>query len=477
MADGMAAVKQRSNGRGTAWGHPVVALAAVLFCCIAWAGASVAENAPAAKYPQQTAIGAVTQARRLIAAGRPAEAYALLRRAMAAASSGGADTAPIRYTAAQALIAGGHYAQAAEFLRRLAEDRPEIDRVRLDYAAVLFTLGRDDESDAVFRDIRRKESLSPETRRRVEGYLERIRSRQRWNLDFDIGFWHDDNVNNASEREKVAIPAFGGLRFTLDQQPVRAWVARTGTRLRWRKPVTEDGQALFETHASVARNTALGATEYNRTWASLSTGPRLHYALPVEGRPRPGLMRADVGVERRWRGGDPYAGGLWAGLGAEQAISRDWRIGVLSRVWITRYDEGEQDAEPWGRSLDLHVSRRVGPGWLTAGGKISRETAVLRRLRLRSREASLRYAADIGRDWNASVRLGLAETQFDAEEPLFLKRRGDRTREIGLTVSHRGLSWEGYLPELTVNWSRTDSSIPLYDRDLRTLRLGLRRLF
>ena len=46
-----------------------------------------------------------------------------------------------------------------------------------------------------------------------------------------------------------------------------------------------------------------------------------------------------------------------------------------------------------------------------------------------------------------------------------------------MTASHRGLTWNGYLPELTLHWSRTTSNIPLYDRKTRTLRLGLRRLF
>ena len=49
--------------------------------------------------------------------------------------------------------------------------------------------------------------------------------------------------------------------------------------------------------------------------------------------------------------------------------------------------------------------------------------------------------------------------------------------EVGVTLSHRALAWEGYLPELILDWSRTRSTIPLYDRETRTLRVGVRRLF
>ena len=116
-------------------------------------------------------------------------------------------------------------------------------------------------------------------------------------------------------------------------------------------------------------------------------------------------------------------------------------------------------------------------GLADGGAKASRETAESRALRWRSREASLRYAADVGRDWRVSARGALARTKFDAEEWLFRARREDRTAEAELTLSHRALAWEGYLPELILGWSRTRSSIPLYDRAARTARIGVRRLF
>ena len=430
-----------------------------------------------AEVRRHTVDEALAVARGLIDGGRPEAAYRLLRRVMDAAVAEDIDTTTIRFMAAQALLAGRHYAQAAQLLGRLAEDRPELDRVRLDYAAVLFTIGRDDEADAIFRDIRRKADLTPDTQHRVEGYLERIRDRQRWRLDFDMGFRRDDNVNNATEDETVAIPAFGGLQFTLDQRPVRAWVARTGARLRWREPITEGGRLYVETQASVARNSAIGASEYNRTWANLSTGPRLPYMTEIAGLRRPGLLSADLGIQRNWRGGDGYTRGLWVRLGVEQTVDRDWRLGGFPRYWITRYDEGTDTANPRGYSLDLYVARRIGSGWLTVGGKVSRESPEKEDLRWTSRAASVRYVASIGRNWSVSVGAGLTKTTFDAEAPLFFARRDDRTHDISMTASHRSLAWEGYLPELTLNLSRTASNIPLYDHEVRSLRLGLRRLF
>ena len=68
--------------------------------------------------------------------------------------------------------------------------------------------------------------------------------------------------------------------------------------------------------------------EYNRTRLGLSAGPRNGYAAPFAGRARPGPLAADIGVDRRWRGGSGYATNLWAGLGLGQTLDADWRAGV-----------------------------------------------------------------------------------------------------------------------------------------------------
>ena len=137
------------------------------------------------------------------------------------------------------------------------------------------------------------------------------------------GFWYDRNVGNAAEVATVEFPFLPGLRFRLNDRPVGAWVARTGARLRWREPVTADGRRVGrDERLGGAEHGDLGATEYNRTWLSMSAGPRLGYAVPFSGRLQPGLLAADIGMERRWRGGSGHAINLWAGLGLNQALDR-----------------------------------------------------------------------------------------------------------------------------------------------------------
>lgn len=460
-------------------------LAVVSACC--WAGEPAAPG-PAPEVEQgargmapgdlqRRLDAAVLQAKQRIEAGAPREALALLRLALQEAQSVGADTTAIRFVAAQALLRMARFAEAAEILARLAEEQPESDRVQLDYAAALFALGRDEEAAAIFREMRRRD-LPPMVRRNVEGFLERIHARQRLRIDLDMGFWRDDNVNNAAERETVEAPIFGTLLpLTLDERPVRAWVVRAGAQLRWSRPLRGRRGTYIETRAAAARNTALGAGAHNRTWASLSVGPRVGYTASIAGRRRFGQVHADLGFERRWRSGDPYAASLWLGLGLDQAVADGWRAGGSTRLWTTRYARQDGNVDPRGRSFGLRGSRRLGAGWLTAAGTYSRERPARRDLRWTSHAFSLGYAASFTWDWNLSIRAHLANTGFAGAHPLFRIRREDRTRGIFLAVSHRALAWRGYLPELILRWEQTRSNLPLYDRQLRSVQLGLRRLF
>ena len=128
-------------------------------------------------------------------------------------------------------------------------------------------------------------------------------------------------------------------------------------------------------------------------------------------------------------------------------------------------------------SLYLGVSRRIGPGWLTAGGKMSRETPKRENRRWKAREAILSYGATFWRDFNLSARVSLGDREYDGKEALVQKQRSDDTYGAGLKLSHRALAFEGFMPELNLDWSKTASSVVLYDRTVRTARLGMRRLF
>ena len=421
---------------------------------------------------------ALKLARKWIDEGQPQQAFELLRHVMQAArEEGNIDTTNIRFLAAQALLKMGRPAHAAVILGQLAVERPELDRVRLDYASTLFALGHDEHAESIFRELRSKETLPAPVRRNVEGFLERIRARQRFQVNVDLGFWRDNNVNHAPEQDTVQVPIFGGLEFELDEQAVAAWVARTGLNLRWRHTPLMGGRAFFETRGSVARNTAINEEEHNRTWLSVSSGPRWRYAMTLAGERRPGMARADIGGERRWRGGNGYAVSGWARLGLEQTLNRYWSAGASARIWETWYDKLDSDLDPFGQSVEVNLTRRLGLGYLQAGARLAQELTDRRNLQWQGWGTSLDYMTVLGQNWNLKAQGYIDERYYDGTYALFRESRRDRTWLASLTVSNRAIALAGYMPEVTLGWTQTDSTIPLYDRKNRIMMLGLRRLF
>ena len=189
------------------------------------------------------------------------------------------------------------------------------------------------------------------------------------------------------------------------------------------------------------------------------------------------MVRADIGAERRWRGGGNYAVSGWARLGLDQTLNGNWSAGAsavsgkpVMTNWIATWT-------PFGQSLDLSLVRHLGLGYLKAGARLAQETPDRRNLRWQGWGTSLGYSTTLGQNWNLEALAYIDERYYKGTYPLFRERRKDRTIIANLTVSNRAIALAGYMPEVTVGWSQTDSTIPLYDRQNRILMLGLRRLF
>ena len=408
--------------------------------------------------------------------GNPVQTLQLLTRATQLLEEGA--TVDILFLAAQAHMRLGNHEVARWILEQLAKQYPHIGRFQLDHAAMLYSLGRDEEADVAFRKIHAKKDLPEPVQRNVEKYLQRIYQRRSLLIDYDFSVWKDDNVNNAAEIDHVEVPLFGGLRFTVNEKPIEAWVAGTAVSLLHRMPLREDGRLRMHSKFRLARNTARNAAEYNRTWLNLSTGPQWYHLMEFFGQRLPGHVGADIGYEKRWRGGNPYSGSTWIRFSARQSLSAQWSVGGYVRYWDTRYsNEDFSQLEPKGQALNLyteHVSRntRVIMGWTVSTEHPDQPTQ-----RWKSHQGMLGYETVFGLNWHVSVLASLAETRYRQFDTIFQRRRKDQHKNFHVAVSNQAIAWNGYLPEFTFGTEQTKSNIDLYDRDSFILRFGFQKLF
>ena len=478
------------NRRGAVTVAAAIGLATLLgmHCGIGWADESTVSgsvklaDAGSRSAQVETQNGAeeryrqlIMEAGRQLQQGNPVQTLELLEQATQLLD--GQTTTDILFLAAQAHMGLGNREMATRILELLAKEHPQVDRIQLDYAAMLYSTGRDEEADAIFREIREKKNLPEPVKRNVEKFLERIHRRKSLLIDYDFSVWKDDNVNNAAEVDQVEIPAFGGLSFTPDEKPIEAWVVRTGVNFLHRTPLREDGSLRLNSRVGLARNTARNAKAHNRTWLNLSTGPQWFYLTEFAGHKLPGYASADIGYEKRWRGGDPYSGSAWIRLSARQSLPGHWALGGYARYWDTQYSEGSSRLEPKGQAFNLYAERTFRSARVTAGWTFSTEHPDLSTQRWKSNQGMLAYETVFGLNWHVSAVATLSESRYQGADPLFERRRKDQHRNLNVTVSNRAYSWNGYLPELTFGLTETKSNIDLYDRDNFTLRLGFQRLF
>ena len=379
---------------------------------------------------------------------------------------------------ASALLRLGLAADAEAVLAPLAARYPEAGRIQLDHAFALFLLRRDEEARSILRRVGARDDLPKPVRRNIEDLLAEIRARAKLRVDLDVSLWHDTNVNNAPEIETIGIP-FGGstLPLRLDQQPVEASVLRTGADLQWRRELLSDPRLSLLALGGLARSTAIGAAEHNRTAARTQVGLRRAHALSLGGTWRPGSLGLDVGAQRHWRGGDGFTSTLWAGLSARQRLHARWQTELSTQIWKTWHDEEPAQVDPEAISARVSATRELRRGLFALGAAVSRERPGGPFLRSRAVEFSVDTLLRFGSDWTVRGRLRSAWSRHDTRHPLFGVVRRDRSHGGEISVSHRDLSFRGYLPELTVGLSRTSSTIDLYERNAANVSVAITRLF
>ena len=442
------------------------------FLTLVWLGAGMAVSAlsprlalAASLQPDPPVDVLIGRAIRRLDEGSPEEALALLNRATLQAVLAGQDPTPARFAAATVYRAMGRFPEARDIYADLVREHPEVPRFRLELGAVLYAMGEDAASREAFETVHRAPETPEAVRRNVEAFFERMHARRPYSLDVELGLWHDPNPNNAPEVESFEVPWLRGpLRVTTRPDP--AWVMRAGLSGAVRRTVADDTWTL-SLSGRVVRDQVAAQKEAQRTWLAAGTGATRRF--------RRSSLSLDMGVEGRRRGGDAYSASPWAAVSLARALGAGWSAGASHRRWRTDFTAASSADAPGART-GFWLARTFRFVKLRADVGRSREWPATMPLRWSGGEASVEGALR-HRDWRVSSRLALARTAFEGPQPVFFAERIDRRRAISLTLSHRRVAWRGYLPELVVEWSRTDSTLPVHARDLRRLQVRLQRVF
>lgn len=361
----------------------------------------------------------------------------------------------------------GDYNWAVKLYRQVLSERPDLIRVRLDLARMLFE-NRQYEAARYQFEKARAEHLPDVVLSNLQGYLEALDRVDSWSGSMEISYLDDNNINNASSSKYVDI---GGRRFSrnADGYPQKGHGVSYGTSLRRDLRIVDHHSVSFQ--AQLLGRSYWDNHKYDDLISriymgySYSDAEQRFLALPF--------------YEKRWYGTDPYSFG--AGVRAEYSklLSPNWQVSSALEYQRLSYNEDRY------RYLDGHgelVSGSLGYAFssrlaLYAGLDLGRQNT-----RSESDSSSL-----------AGVRLGLeaelpfgvstsflvsgVERVYDRESDIFSIRRRDLEGGYILTLWHRRVYFMGVMPKLNFSYRSVSSNIDYYSYDQRKIYLTLTKAF
>lgn len=358
--------------------------------------------------------------------------------------------------------ASGQLRVAAVRLRRILDEQPDAQPVRLELAALLAKMG---DENAARREIRyaRAGGLPPEVAQMVDRFSQTLRSSKPFGGSVQFGVLSDSNINRATRSDTLGT-VIGD--FTLDEDAKE----RSGQGLSidsqtfGRLPIGRHQLTVTLSQSSdLYRH-----KQFNDVSAALTAGPELSF--------KAARLNLSIGLTRRWFGDHRFTNGSVAQAVLTTPISPS----TQSRFALTASDvKNHRNRLESGRSyfagleLEKALSSRTGVGIsLSAARRDLRDPGYSNR----SAQLGLVHYRTFGR----MTLVGSASVgRLVADERLLLypAKRQDWTKKLSIGATFRKAEFMGFSPSAQFSWERNSSSIEIYDYHRRAVEFGIARAF
>ena len=355
------------------------------------------------------------------------------------------------------------YSQAAILLRRILDEQPAAQPVRLELAKLLALLGDDSAARRELRAVRAG-GLPPNVAQLVDRFSAALRARKKFGGSINVALASDSNINRAT-RSDTLTTAIGD--FVLDRDAK----ARSGRGLDLegqvyrRLPVSPRSSILVSLSES---GDFYGAKRFDDFTVVAEAGPELQF----------GDNRVNLGAQaaRRWYGGAPYL--TYAGIQAVvmHPLSSTAQLKVTGEADRVR---NQRDPFETGRdfsgtaNVEKALSQRIGGGIAVSGNRrIARAAGY-------STTSGLATIFGYFEAKRMTIAAAASISRLVADQHLFLfpARRSDWMMRGTLAATFRHATVHGLAPTLRLTVERNRSSVELYDFRRMALELGVSRAF
>ena len=362
--------------------------------------------------------------------------------------------------------------EAIAVFHAMLVERPELVRVRLELARAFFLKGEDGLAKQNFERVLAGNPPSPVVFN-VNRFLTQIRARRRWDLHAGFALAPDTNIG-ASSDERVIFINVGGARLPFTRDAEELTTSGIGLSVwtggEYQYPL---GEGLRLRAGANASRREYSGSRFDQTFVSGHAGPRWLLGRNTE-------ASALASLQRRWSAGAPDHDAFGVRLEGGHRLTRrltatartSWHErryrtqtfqdgpivdASLSGTWVVTPTVRADAGLGWGRQRPETERLRHDTRWLRAGVSVA-----------------LPKGFTVG--GNAEVRL------TDYEGNWFPHTEGgeareDETHSLRASVHNRGLSWQGFSPELSVVHEVRRTNAQLYDYERTGGELRFVRLF
>ena len=351
--------------------------------------------------------------------------------------------------------------QAAERFEAILALRPELTRVRLELAKAHYLAGRVGKARDNLR-LSLLNELPSSVEAEVERFLRRIDARRRWSASVGA------NLLPKTRRPGHESVLVGGVPFRLDEEAR----ASSGPGVLLSGGVSFSPQ-LSAVHRGVVAVSAAAKAYERSSWNETRTTAELGAARLFN----QGSVSGGLRMGRVWTGGDPERTtlGPWTRLGWQ--LSDSTRVDVALDANRRRHDTSETKdgwrlavAPRLAHAIDARTSLSISP--------------VVEMVSASERHHASRLLG-IGASASRAFRRGLAVTlgasaqvrRHRAPDPLFGRRRIDRTLRASARLHHLSFRFGGFAPYVSMSIERSRSNISVHEYRIKGVGVGVARAF
>lgn len=368
-----------------------------------------------------------------------------------------------RFRLAMLLVKQKRLTDGAVLLRDILDEQPSANRVRLELAAVLATMG---DEKAAWRELRaaRAGGLPPEVLQQVDRFSMALRARKRSGGSLQLAIASDSNINRATRSDTLGT-VIGDFTLNEDARAQSGRGLSVQGQTYSRIPLGSETSLLGTVSGS---GNFYRKSRFDDATLAVSVGPEL-----TLGRNR---VRSGVGGMRRWYGRQKFTDAVSVRVDLTRPFVGTAQLtgsAAANRIW--NYRNALESGWSYSGSLGFEKALSTKSG---AGISL---TGIRQSLRDPSYSASSAQVSIFGyremgpTTLTAAFMLGRLEA--DRRLLLYLDRRNETTYRASLSATARQLRVGGFAPTVTVTWERNRSPIEIYDYRRTAFNLGVTRAF